>query len=112
MPDLIVQGAVDLFPTITVNGQPPPDLLPEQVLPTDSIHGSSHPNPKQGAVDLFTTTTVNGRPHMPDLLPEQVLPNDSIHGGFHDIAITSLSGEAQGDSSELLASVLLLQACW
>ena len=30
------------------------------------------------------------------------------------IAITSLlvSGEAQGDFSELLASVLLLQACW
>jgi hypothetical protein len=71
-----------------------------------------HPNPKQGAIDFFTTTTVNGRPHMPDLLPEQVLPTDSIHGSFHDIAITSLSGEAQGDLSELLASVLLLQACW
>jgi hypothetical protein len=71
-------------------------------------------DPKQGAIDLFTTT-VNGRPHMPDLLPE-LPPNrdDSIHGSFHDIAITSLlvSEEAQGDFSELLASVLLLQARW
>jgi len=49
----------------------------------------------EGAIDLFPTTTVR-------------------HGSFHDIAITSLlvSEEAQGDFSELLASVLLLQARW
>ena len=32
------QGAIDLFPTTTVNGRPHmPDLLPEQVLPTAMI---------------------------------------------------------------------------
>jgi hypothetical protein len=52
-------------------------------------------DPKQGAIDLFPPTTVR-------------------HGSFHEIATTSLlvSGEAQGDFFELLASVLVLQACW